>query len=76
MTMTPSAVASIARWLSFWEVTEYVSEALVALDGGKGAVPPVACDTTTACTRRDGTLGGTAHISVNWSLPALVKVTV
>lgn len=29
--MTPSAVASIARWLSFWEVTEYVSEALVAL---------------------------------------------
>jgi hypothetical protein len=29
--MTPSEVASIARWLSFWEAAEYISETLVAL---------------------------------------------
>ena len=49
--------------------------ALPATSDG-GAAPPVPCDISTACTRNGLVLGGTAHVSVNWSLPALVKTTV
>lgn len=31
MTLTPSDVASASRWLSFWEIIEYTSEAVVFL---------------------------------------------
>ena len=43
---------------------------------GASAAPPVPCDVTTAYTRSGLVLGGTAQVSVNWSLPALLKVTV